>query len=308
MTAPVSGLAAAAGAAALFETAYVLQAMEARAVDERHARRASLLVVLARRPLWLAATALSLAGAGLQLLALSLAPLTLVQPALALGLPMLLYLGRRALAEPVGPRERAAALAVLAGVAVVAATSPPRVTALPGGAATAVVLGALGALVVVPPLVDRLASRSAWLVVAAGAADAWAALAAKLVADALGRGRWGVAAAWGAAALGALYLGLTGEMTALRRLPVRRVAPPIMAMQVIVPVALAPPLLGEDWSGTPLGGAVLVAGLAAVVAGTWRLAASPAVSAFREAGHAAAGAPASATTASAAWGSSATES
>jgi drug/metabolite transporter (DMT)-like permease len=284
VTAPLPGLAAAAGAAALFETAYVLQALEARAVEEPRARRASLLLVLARRPLWLAATALSLAGAGLQLLALSLAPLTLVQPTLALGLPMLLYLGRRVLGEPVGPRERAAALAVIAGVATVAGTAPPRVSALPDAASTAVVLGALGALVVVPPLIDRLASRSAWLVLGAGAADAWAALAAKLAADALDGGQWGVAAAWGGGALAALGLGLTAEMTALRRLPVRRVAPPIMAMQVVVPVALAPPLLGEDWSSTPLGGVVLLAGLAAVVAGTWRLAGSPAVSGLRDAG------------------------
>jgi hypothetical protein len=38
-------------------------------------------------------------------------------------------------------------------------------------------------------------------------------------------------------------------------------------MQVGLPVALAPLALGESWTGTPLGGAVIAFGLVGVIAG-----------------------------------------
>ena len=62
-------------------------------------------------------------------------------------------------------------------------------------------------------------------------------------------------------------LGLLSEMTALQRLPATRVGPTVLAMQVGLPVALAPLALAESWSGTPLGGAAIALGLVAVVAG-----------------------------------------
>src|SRR5437667_52962 len=98
-----------------------------------------------------------------------------------------------------------------------------------------------------PSLLVHLARRRLWL--AAGAADAWAALATKLVADEIGRGRWGVALAWAAAAGATFSLGLLSEMTALQRLRATRVGPTVLAMQVGLPVALAPLALAESWSG-----------------------------------------------------------
>src|SRR3954470_21149361 len=90
----LGGIVLAAGAAACFDGAVALQAVEARAVGERTVG-AGLLRSLIARPRWLAATALGVAGWPLQVAALSLTPLTVVQPALALGLGLVLGVGRR---------------------------------------------------------------------------------------------------------------------------------------------------------------------------------------------------------------------
>ena len=71
-------------------------------------------------------------------------------------------------------------------------------------------------------------------------------------------------------------------MSALQRRPATRVAPVMFAVQVLVPVALAPLIFGEAWAGTPLGGVALVAFMAIAVAGTVLLAGSRAVGAVIE--------------------------
>src|SRR4051812_49978046 len=119
----LGGIALAAGAAACFDGAVALQAVEARAVGERTVG-AGLLRSLIARPRWLAATALGVAGWPLQVAALSLAPLTVVQPALALGLVLLLALGHRILGEPVRPRDLVAVGAITGGVALLGWAAP----------------------------------------------------------------------------------------------------------------------------------------------------------------------------------------
>ena len=111
-----------------------------------------------------------------------------------------------------------------------------------------------------------------------GAADSVAALAAKLVAGELADGRWGVAIGVAALAAAAGALATLSEMSALQRLPATRVAPIVLAFQIVVPVVVVAVVGGEDWGATPLGGAVLVVGLFAVVAGAVLLAASRPVS------------------------------
>src|SRR5205085_6876992 len=87
------GLAFAFGAAALYAAGIALQALEAREAPEEHALRMSLFLRLVSRPRWLAGTAVGLAGWALQALALTRAPLTLVQPAVAASLVFLLAIG-----------------------------------------------------------------------------------------------------------------------------------------------------------------------------------------------------------------------
>ncbi len=84
------------------------------------------------------------------------------------------------------------------------------------------------------------------LAVAAGAAGALAALAARLISDELSAGRPLAALGWATAAGTAVLGGLACELSALRHLPVARVAPLVLGMQIAVPVAVAPVLAGED--------------------------------------------------------------
>src|ERR1700710_146824 len=113
-------------AAACFECSYVLQALEVRAVPEMRRASVGALLRLAARPAWLASIVLSVAGFGLQVLALRHAPLSLVQPLLATGLLGLLAFSAPGLGEHVGRREVAAVLAIVAGVTLVALADPQR--------------------------------------------------------------------------------------------------------------------------------------------------------------------------------------
>lgn len=273
----IGGIAVALAAAACFECAYVLQALEARHAGGGAVLQPTLLGRLLRRPRWVAGTALALGGAGLQVLALTLAPLTVVQPTLALGLVLLLILSATVLHEPVGRREAFGVGAVVCGVAVVALVAPPDVGSTGSAGAVAALLAVLTLPALLPfALRDRL--RDARLrVLAAAAGDALAAVALKLVADAVGRGAWGAGVAWAALAGAAGLLALTAEMSALQRIAATRVAPVVLAAQVLVPVLAAPLVFGESWGATALGGVVLALAVLTVAGGAALLGASRAV-------------------------------
>ncbi len=81
------GIICAIGASALYNTSIALQALEARDVGQEHALRASLIGRLVRNPRWLVATLIGLLGWPLEIVALLLAPLTVVPPCLASGRP-----------------------------------------------------------------------------------------------------------------------------------------------------------------------------------------------------------------------------
>ena len=66
---------------------------------------------------WLAGIGLSILGWPLQLVALLLAPLVVVQPALACGLIVLLFAAERMLHEKAGRYEYRAMAAIMVGVA-----------------------------------------------------------------------------------------------------------------------------------------------------------------------------------------------
>ncbi|MEA2382176.1 MAG: hypothetical protein QOH72_2147 [Solirubrobacteraceae bacterium] len=259
------GLALAVAAAGCFEAGYVLQALEARETPPAPGPRLALLARLARRRRWLAGIVLSGLGVGLQALALLVAPLSVVQPALALGLVLLLVLAQRVLGERVGHGEVAGAILIAAGVTVVALCAPGRHTGGGSALATGVTMVALGAVAIGPHLARR---SPAWLAVGAtAAADVWSAVGLKLATDALSRGRLVAAAAWAAGCAAAAVLSLSAEMSALQRVAAARVGPVVLAAQVVVPVALAPLIAGESWARTPGGGLALGAGVGVVAVG-----------------------------------------
>jgi drug/metabolite transporter (DMT)-like permease len=210
---------------------------------------------------------LAAVGWAFQLLALALAPLTLVQPVIALGIVFLLLLASRVLHEPIGAGAVVCSVGVVLGVAGIAWAAPEHTTSHAGPAALGLALGLLGAFVALPYLAAALGRRSVpalWLVVAAGAGDAWAAFGAKILVDELARAAWALAVGFAAASAAALAAGLLSETSALQRYPASRIGPAVSAMQVAIPVILAALVGGEHWSGTPFHGAVVAGSLALV--------------------------------------------
>jgi uncharacterized membrane protein len=277
------GIVAAVGASLLYNTSIAFQALEARQVPHDHSLRPSLIGRLLRNRRWLGATALGLVGWPLEIAALLLAPLTVVQPCLAGGLILLLWLGVTRLGEAPGLREWVAVAAIVVGVAGVAWAAPERTTDHAGTAAIALTL-VLVAIPVGAPYVlrGRAAAIGLLPVISAGCGYAWTAIASKLLTDELASGALLVALAWLATAAASEGLALLSEMSALQRRPATHVAPTMFTVQVLLPVLLAPLIFGESWSSTPLGGVALVAFMAVAVAGTGLLAGSKAVGALIE--------------------------
>ena len=112
----VLGIATAVGASTLYSLGIVLQALDAREAPPEEHLRVALVRGLLKRARWMLGTGLSILGWPLQVVALLLAPLVVVQPALAAGLLVLLFLGERMLGEHAGRAEHLAMLAIVLGV------------------------------------------------------------------------------------------------------------------------------------------------------------------------------------------------
>ncbi len=281
------GILCAVAASCLYNASIALQALEAREVEGEHSLRVSLLGKLVRNRRWLGATALGLAGWPLEIAALLLAPLTVVQPCLASGLILLLWLGTTRLGERPGRREYSAVAAIVLGVAGVAWAAPSRSTDHAGAGPIAIALVVLAVPLLAP---YALRGRAPWAaslaVISAGCGYAWTAIASKLLTDQLSGGSVIAGALWLATAAASEGLALLSEMSALQRRAATHVAPVMFAIQVLVPVALAPLVFSESWAETPGGGVALVAFMLLAVAGTVLLAGSKAVGAVIESAHA----------------------
>lgn len=280
------GIVSAVGASLLYNASIALQALEAREVPGEHSLRLSLIGRLVRNKRWLGATALGLAGWPLEIAALLLAPLTVVQPCLASGLILLLWLGATRLGEAPGRREFVAVAAIVAGVGGVAWAAPERTTDHAGALAIAAALAIVAIPIALPYLLRRRTSVvGALMVISAGCGYAWTAIASKLLTDELAAGAIVVAAVWLGTAAASEGLALLSEMSALQRRAATHVAPVMFAVQILVPVLLAPLIFGESWANTPLGGVALVAFMGLAVAGTVLLAGSKAVGAVIDSAH-----------------------
>ena len=276
MIARLCGLALALAAAGCYGLAVVVQAREAKALPRELGARARLLMRLAARRRWWIGTAIGLAGWPLQTAALTLAPLSLVQPALAAGPVVVLALAVTMLGERAGRREVTGAGAIAIGVATLTLAAPERHAGSSLRDTTIVVVAfcVFGAL----PGAARLgeAAGALQLVAAAGLAYAGSGLASKLVAD--GLSHHALAAAGIGVALAALTgaIGAAAEMSAFQRLAANTVAPITFALEIAVPVALAP-WLTRDGAHSRLTAVATGAALAVVVAGVTVLARGPAV-------------------------------
>jgi drug/metabolite transporter (DMT)-like permease len=269
-------LAAAVGASTLYSLGIALQATVAREAPSEDHLRPALVAGLLRRKRWLIGTGLSILGWPLQVVALLLAPLVVVQPALAAGLLVLMLFAQRILNEHAGRYEYLAVCAIVVGVIGAALTAPPRSTHHAAEELTlALALGALAVASFLPYLL-RVIHRSPAVVtmVCAGLAFGWSGVATKLASDDLASGHVAVAVAWGLSTAVASVVGVVSEMSALQSRPAIQVAPVVFVTQTLIPVVLAPLLLGEHFSATPLGGIPLAVSLALLVTGAALLARS----------------------------------
>jgi drug/metabolite transporter (DMT)-like permease len=252
------GLLLALCAAACYDGAIALQAAEARKVRTDEGLHPALLARLARRPRWLAALALDGVGWPFQLGALALVPLSVVQPALALGLILLLVIGERILGERPAPRDIAGAVLLIGGVALLAAVAPGNSHRHAG---TAALIAVSAGLIVVALAPFALGTHGSLLVVSAGAAFTLAAITSKLLTDELATGTAHGAIAWGAVTGVAGLTGKLAETAALQRMTASSVAAPVFAVQAVVPVLAAPVLVSEHWNaGVPVGLVLVLAG------------------------------------------------
>ena len=279
----ILGIAAAVAASTLYSLGVALQAMDAKRTPHTEHLHPALALNLLRRARWLAGTGLSMLGWPLQVVALLLVSLVIVQPTMAVGLLVLLFFGERMLGERAGRREHLAMLAIVVGVVGIAACAPDRSTGHRDNLIVTVVLVGLGLLTLLPYAVNRVRRPAASLtMVAAGLGYAWSGVATKLFSDDLSRGRLWFAVAWGLSTAGASAVAALSEMSALQMRPAIQVAPVVFVTQTIVPVILAPLLLGEDFSSTPLGGIPLTISLLVLVSGAAALARSPLLLALME--------------------------
>ena len=251
----------------------VLTALEARRQPAGQSLRVGLLVGLVKRPLWRLAALLDLSGWGLKTGALLVAPVTIVAPAMALGLFVLVVFSALVLKE----KPRASTLigiALLAGgVALVALHAPPREVSIAGPLPWLICAGLLlaGALWI---FVAR--ARGAHLdvrVMALSCGCAWAlnGILSKLMADSIDTSRW---ALLGIAFISAFTVGGIGYLaktSALQAGEATTVESIVGVVNTLVPVALAPVLFGEDWPTRPASAAQLTIGLILVGIGVWLL-------------------------------------
>jgi drug/metabolite transporter (DMT)-like permease len=271
------GIAAAVGASTLYSLGVAVQAMDARETPEDENLRWALAMRLVRSTRWLFGTGLTILGFPLQVVALLLAPLVVVQPALAAGLIVLLVISEHLLDERPGRMEYIAVCAIVIGVLGAALCAPPRSTTHTSEDSTlTIVLVCLGVAGLLPYLLAMVRIRSPEItMLGAGLAFAWSGVATKLASDDLSNGHTQVALAWAASTAVASGVATLSEMSALQSRPAIQVAPVVFVTQTVVPVVLAPLLLGESFSGTPLGGVPLALSLALLVAGATLLARSP---------------------------------
>jgi drug/metabolite transporter (DMT)-like permease len=242
-------IAASGVSAVLAYSGSALQASEARQMPDELSLRLGLLLELLKRPWWLLGTVMNAVAFVIQVVALSLASLAIVQPTFALGLIVLVVIAAWKLQERVGWREMAGIGAIIIGLAGLAAVAP-RHNHLPLNGLSAVVLGCTLAF-------------------------AWVSFAGTLVGEAFNRHRWTETAVWTCATIVGAVLALGTEMTALQRWPVTRSKPVVFVLQTLLP-ALATPFFAAAGFG-PAHGIPFALSLLVVSAGAATVGASRSV-------------------------------
>ena len=240
---------------------------------------------LARRPVWLLGFAGMLAGFGCQLTALHFGPLALVQPILAVELP--LVFGYLAVRAPGRVRHRD----WLAGAAMAAAAALFLLAASPSGggdrataAAWWTAATACGAAVAAAVAAGRVRLSPAWCAACLGVATgiAWGFVAAliKELSGRIGAGPSAVFTSWPVYALmaaGAAGMLLTAHAMAAG--PLAASQPGFTVLDPVTATLLGAALYHEQLRTTPSALAAQFLALLALIAGAWTLARGPLITA-----------------------------
>jgi drug/metabolite transporter (DMT)-like permease len=244
----LSGLAAAMGAAILFNVGIALQAIEARRAPKSLGLKVGLVGHLLQRPLWLLGAALGIVGYGPQLVALAYAPFVVVQTTLTAGLALLLFIATRFLGERVGGAALAGVGLMIAGVALVSWGAPDHSEAHRGALGPILVVAAT-ALVAFSPFVLRRfgVEHGLLLAIASGVGFAGTNIATKLASDDIGRGNWANASAWGVVVAVLGVCATVTSMSAIQRAAAAMVVPVSTAVQTFLPIVLEPLFLQEHY-------------------------------------------------------------
>lgn len=265
-------------AAVLYAASVVLQASEARTAPDGATMRLALFARLVHRPRWVAGTVLMAVGGVLQIVALAFVAIAVVQPILATSQLMLVLVARRTLRERVGVVEWLGALAIVAGLSAVLASTPGRVSGPLGLGAVAPPLAVVGSVALAAFLCGRTRTGAHLLfVIGAGLAYACTDFTNNLLADAGASGRWLGAAGWAVVVLAFGTIAFLQETSALQHRPAVTVAPVVNSLQVALPVLMALVAGVERLGGSARSIALLIVGLALTVTGAATLGRSRAV-------------------------------
>lgn len=265
-----------------FALAALLQQRAAQREPIEHSLRPSLLLALARRPLWLGGVGALVAGYGLQALALGLGPVALVQPVITVELvfavPIAMWVGHR---RP-GRRDWLGICLVVGGVSLFLGVASPA-SGVPDPTAktwSIVIISVAGALALIAAVAAGAGPRRRAMVLAAGAGIAFALLAVltKATTYALSHGSSSVLSTWELYAVVVVgIVGLLYSQSAFQAGPLAHSMPVIAIIEPTVAVVIGSTVLNEriGLSGAALG--VELAGAVAASVGVVLLATSKVV-------------------------------
>lgn len=261
------GAVAASLASALYNIGLLLQAEASRREPVSAAFAPGLLVRLVQRRRWLVGSAIAVLGWPLQAFALTRAPLTVVQPLLAVGLVIPLAFGKRMLGEHLRLRDVLNIAVLVAGSSLLVALAPPRSNVTGVSVQLVIALAALATVLLCALLLAAVVRhrRGLMLMLAAGVGFALASITTKLLADDFSRREWVPLAIWLAGTAAAGAVALIGEMNALQISAASTVSAVVLALETIIPVTLSPFLFGEAAGGSASSIAVRSAALAMTI-------------------------------------------
>jgi drug/metabolite transporter (DMT)-like permease len=248
------GVAAAIGAAILYNLAVVVQKTQAQQVD---ADGLAILGALWKRPIWLLGVAIQTLGLGLHSFALTQAPVTVVQPVIAAGIAFVVIFAALVLRERPGSREIVGTLLAVLGTTALAigVSAPPTMREvarqdLAEAVASAAALIA-GLLYLASAIPGVSAGPRAVLIggaagVGQGMSDAMNRLAGAWLSPAHG---WAPSTGIGLVAVALLVVfgvqGLVCAQNGFRQFRANTVVPCMSATQLLVPMLMAPILYGQ---------------------------------------------------------------